>query len=75
MTCDLVHDAFDNNVDDIEDVINHIGECVDIVDLGENELKIGTMFRMEAIAVNSIQHRSEKTFCPLSKVGFTKLQA
>ena len=44
-------------------------------DLGEDELKIGTMFPTEAIAVNLIQHWSEKTFCLLSKVGFTKLHA
>ena len=39
-----------------------------IVELEEDELKIGLAFENEEIAAKSIQLWSEKTFCPLAKV-------
>ena len=41
----------------------------DYVDLEEGDLKMGLIFETEDIAMKSIQLWSEKTFCPLSKVG------
>ena len=50
----------------IEDINNCEDECVD---LGEDDLKMGLVFRTEEVAMKSIQVWSEKTFCPLSKVS------
>ena len=41
----------------------------DIIELEENDLKMGLIFKNEEVAVKSIQLWSEKTFCPLSKVS------
>ena len=41
----------------------------DIIELEENDLKMGLVFKNEEVAVKSIHLWSEKTFCPLSKVS------
>ena len=74
MTFEKNKEIYDDNVEDIEDALSEVDDSIEMIDLGEDELTIGTVFPSEGTAVRSIQHWSEKTFCPLSKVCFTKLQ-
>ena len=48
----------------------NVNDCEDeYIDLGEDDLKMGLVFKTEEVAMKSIQLWSEKTFCPLSKVS------
>ena len=48
----------------------NVNDCeVEYIDLGEDDLKMGLVFKTEEVAMKSIQLWSEKTFCPLSKVS------
>ena len=54
------------------DDLFHSDEIVDsgnIIELEENDLKMGLIFKNEEVAVKSIHLWSEKTFCPLSKLS------
>ena len=48
----------------------NVNDCeVEYIDLGEDDLKMGLVFKTEEVAMKSIQLWSEKTICPLLKVS------
>ena len=51
------------------DEIVETNDSDNIIELEENDLKMGLIFKNEDVAVKSIHLWSEKTFCPLSKVS------
>ena len=63
LNCTTFYDLFRS--DEIVETI----DSDDIIELEENDLKMGLVFKNEEVAVKSIHLWSEKTFCPLYKVS------
>ena len=51
------------------DEIVETNDSDNIIELEENDLKMGLIFKNEDVAVKSIHLWSEQMFCPLSKVS------
>jgi hypothetical protein len=64
---ELLREENDNLIDS-DEMVDTI-DSDDVIELEENDLKMGLIFKNEEAAVKSIHLWSEKTFCPLAKVS------